>query len=264
MATRRLKITLQYDGEPYCGWQFQANGPSLQQTVEEALEKMMGSGKVRLFAAGRTDAGVHAAALPAHFDTEHSIPAERLPLAMAPFLPASISILSAEEVGPEFDARRSAVLRWYRYQIVQASRRRPLGPRAWQVHHPLDFGAMERGLELLLGHHDFNGFRSSECQSNRSELTMQGASMTRVGDLIALDFKCRSFLHHMIRFMAGTLVAMGRGKIDEERFLKIRDRGERPYLIDCAPPHGLCLMAVAYSEAERQRILEANPAPPSF
>jgi tRNA pseudouridine38-40 synthase len=263
LATRRLKIILQYDGEPYCGWQFQANGPSVQQTVEEALARMMGR-KVRLIAAGRTDAGVHAAALPAHFDTDHSIPAERLPLALAPFLPDSIGILSAEQVGPEFDARRGAILRWYRYQIVQASRRRPLGPRAWQVHHPLDLGAIGHGLEMLRGHHDFNGFRSSHCQSSRTELTMQGASLTRVGDLLALDFKCRSFLHHMIRFMAGTLVAMGRGQIDQERFLKIRDQGERPQLIYCAPPHGLCLMAVAYGEEERQRILAANPAPPRF
>jgi tRNA pseudouridine38-40 synthase len=123
---------------------------------------------------------------------------------------------------------------------------------------------MEHGLGLLHGAHDFRGFRSSQCQAPRTELTMQGVRMTRGGDLIALDFKCRSFLHHMIRFMTGTLVAMGLGQLDEVRLLRIRDQGERPQLVYCAPPEGLCLMGVAYSEAERQALLDAAPQPPSF
>ena len=263
MTLRRIKILVQFDGAPYQGWQFQATGPTLQQTLEEALGKMMGR-PLRVIAAGRTDTGVHAAAMPVHFDTDHPIPVDRLPIAMTQFLPPSISILSAEEIAPDFDVRRHARLRWYRYQILSARLPRPLGPRAWQVHRPLELAAIEEGLNLLRGHHDFRGFRSSQCQAGRTELTMQEASLTRAGDLLALDFKCRSFLHHMIRFMAGTLVAMGHGQIDRARLLRIRDEGDRPQLIYCAPPQGLCLMGVAYSEVECEQLLAAHPAPPSF
>jgi tRNA pseudouridine38-40 synthase len=263
LDSRRIKITVQYDGAQYLGWQFQSQGPTVQQALEAALSKMMDR-PVRAFSAGRTDTGVHAAAMPVHFDTDHPIPAERLPAAMGRFLPRDISILAAEDAAPDFDARRGALLRWYRYQILMARFPRPLGPRAWHVYRPLDLDAMEQGIALLNGDHDFRGFRSSQCQAKRTRLTMQEASMTRAGEVIALDFKCRSFLHHMIRFMAGTLVAMGLGSIDRERLLAIRDAGERPKLIYCAPPEGLCLMGVAYTEQEREAMRAAHPAPPSF
>lgn len=263
MSFRRVKIVVQYDGAPFRGWQAQQNGVSLQQTLEEALGKML-ERRVQLVAAGRTDAGVHAAAMPVHFDLDHSIPTAKLPIAMSKFLPPAISILSAEDAPVEFDARRSARLRWYRYQILLTPLRQPLGPRAWQFHHRMDVEKIEAGLALLRGHHDFSGFRSSQCQSKRTELTMQEARLTRVGNLLAIDFKCRSFLHHMVRFMVGTVAAMGRGQIDKARLLRIRDEGVRPELIYCAPPHGLCLMGVAYTPEEIEAMLAANPVPPSF
>lgn len=255
-------MTIQYDGSECCGFQAQANGPSVQQTLEEAICKLTGA-QVRITSAGRTDAGVHAMALPVHFDLDHPVPADRLPFALHQFLPPWLSVLAAEDA-PGFDARRHAVLRWYRYQIITRRIHQPLGPRGWYVHHRLDTAAMEAGLALLRGDHDFRGFRSSSCQATRTQLTMQEARMTVEGGMIALDFKCRSFLHHMVRFLAGTLVAMGRGQLDEARLLRIRDAGDRPQLIYCAPPQGLCLLAVAYTEEERRALLEAHPAPPSF
>ncbi|MEN6625851.1 MAG: tRNA pseudouridine(38-40) synthase TruA [Candidatus Sumerlaeia bacterium] len=260
---RRIKLILQYDGSAFLGWQSQENGPTVQDAVESAIESITGA-RAKVHAAGRTDTGVHALAMPAHFDLDHTIPADRLALALNHFLPDAVSVLSAEEAAPDFDARRGAIMRWYRYQILRARARRPLGPRAWQVWHPLDLDKMNEALELLRGDHDFSGFRSSQCQSRRTQLTLEEASMTARGDLLAIDFKCRSFLHHMVRFMVGTVVAMGLGKIDRDRMLLIRDEGRRPQLIYCAPPGGLCLMRVGYNEDERRQILDARPTPPSF
>ncbi len=260
---RRIKLILQYDGSAFLGWQSQAAGTTVQAAVEAAIHAITGA-RVRVHAAGRTDTGVHARAMPAHFDLEHTIPAERLAVALNHFLPPAVSVLAAEEAAPAFDARRGAILRWYRYQILRARMRRPLGARVWQVWHPLDLDAMADALSLLRGEHDFSGFRSSQCQSRRTRLLMEEASMTSAGELLAIDFKCRSFLHHMVRFMVGTVVAMGLGKIDRERLLLIRDKGQRPQLVYCAPPDGLCLMAVGYNEEQRRDILEAHPAPPSF
>lgn len=264
MAARRIKLIIQYDGAGYFGWQRQPEGSTIQAALEAALEKMLGR-PVAVHAAGRTDSGVHALAMPAHVDLEHPIPTEKLPIALAAFLPAGLGVLAAEDVPADFDARRSAILRWYRYQIMNESLPRPLGPRVWRVHRPLDLNAMEQGLALLRGHHDFRGFRSAQCQANRTELTLEQATLLRGdGALLAFDFKCRSFLHHMIRFLVGTLVSLGQGQLTLERMRRILDEGERPQLILCAPPEGLCLMAVAYGAQERARILSAAPAPPSF
>ena len=263
LSTRRVKTIVQYDGAGFVGWQAQARGATVQQALEAALERLLGQ-PIKVHAAGRTDAGVHARAMPVHFDMDHSMPIERLALGVARFLPPGVSVLTSEEAPPEFDARRRAVLRWYRYQILRSRLRRPLGPRAWQVHRPLDLDAIESGLSILRGHHDFRGFRSSHCQSQRTELTLEAAEMTTHGDVIAFDFKCRSFLHHMVRFLTGTLTSMGLGQIDAPRLRRILDDGERPQRILCAPPEGLCLMDVAYTDVERERILAARPAPPSF
>lgn len=262
---RRIKLLLQYDGSAFLGWQSQGQGQgaTVQAAVESAIHSITGA-RVRVHAAGRTDTGVHALAMPAHFDLEHTIPAERLAVALNHFLPPAVSVLTAEEVSPVFDARRGAIMRWYRYQILCARMRRPLGPRAWQVWHPLDLDAMNEALTLLTSEHDFSGFRSSQCQSKRTRLMMEEASMTARGDLIAIDFKCRSFLHHMVRFMVGTVVSMGLGKIDRDRFLLIRNKAQRPQLVYCAPPEGLCLMGVGYNEDQRREILDTHPAPPSF
>ena len=160
-VTRRIKMIVQFDGAPFQGWQSQPGCKTVQDALEEALAKMMGQ-PVRVVAAGRTDTGVHAMAMPVHFDTDHPIPTEKIPLAMSSFLPDSISILVASDVPPSFDARRSAILRWYRYQISLSRLRRPLGARAWHVYRHLDFERIEQGLATVRGKHDFEGFRSSQ------------------------------------------------------------------------------------------------------
>ena len=263
MPVRRIRLTVQFDGSAFQGWQRQAEGRTVQGLLEEAIAGITGQ-TVTLFGAGRTDSGVHALAMPAHFDIEHSIPAVRLPVALNHFLPAEVSVLAAEETAPDFDARRHALLRWYRYQILPARHRRPLGPRAWQVWQPLEIEALRAGLAMLEGDHDFGGFRSSQCQASRTRLTLERARLVTGREMLALDFKCRSFLHHMVRFMAGTVVAHAQGRLDEERLRRILEEGERPQLVDCAPPQGLCLMAVGYDDREREQILKAAPAPPSF
>ena len=173
-------------------------------------------------------------------------------------------MLESDQAPPGWDARRSARLRWYRYQVLLARRGRPLGPRAWRVHRPLDLEAIEQALPLLRGRHDFRGFRSSQCQSKRTVLDLEQATLTRADDLLAFDFKCRSFLHHMVRFLAGTLISIGLGQMDRERMLQILEEGDRPRLILCAPPHGLCLMRVGYAPEDCEAIRAAAPSPPSF
>jgi tRNA pseudouridine38-40 synthase len=124
--------------------------------------------------------------------------------------------------------------------------------------------AIEQALALLRGRHDFRGFRSSQCQSKRTVLDLEQASFMQSGDLLAFDFKCRSFLHHMIRFLAGTLISVGLGQMNQERLLQILEEGDRPRLILCAPPQGLCLMRVGYAAEECAAIRAAAPPPPSF
>lgn len=269
---RRVRLTVQYDGAGFCGWQRQTNGPSVQAALEDALARLFARSGAdplpappRVTAAGRTDAGVHALAMPVHFDTAHPIPTQKLPVALAQFLPSGVCVLDAQDAPATFDARRGAILRWYRYQIQTSRLRRPLGPRAWHVHRRLDAAAMQQGIALLRGEHDFRGFRAAECQALRTVLTMQQATLFQAADdLLVIDFKCRSFLHHMVRFMTGSLVALGAGGLTAERLLKIRDEGARPEIASCAPPEGLCLMGVAYTKDEAETILAANPPAPSF
>jgi tRNA pseudouridine38-40 synthase len=282
---RRIRMLVQYDGASFQGWQRQAEGPTIQAALEDGLAKLLGE-PIRVHSAGRTDTGVHALAMPVHFETTHRIPANKIAPALGPFLPEAIGAIESDGAPEGWDARRSARLRWYRYQVLMGSRRRPLGPRAWRVFRPLDLDAMERAIGELAGRHDFSGFRSSQCQAKRTVLDLEqatlthvgksiqkkaggtpalpGATLTRAGELIAFDFKCRSFLHHMVRFMVGTLVSVGLGQIDLARLRRIRDRSDRPQLALCAPPEGLCLMGVGYTAAECDAIRAAAPAPPSF
>ncbi len=268
----RLKLLIQYDGASFCGWQRQAEAPgrrrSVQAVIEDGIARLLNLNpeeeRIRLTAAGRTDTGVHARAMPAHFDCPQPIPAARLPLALNKFLPAEVSVFSAQEVAADFDARRDARLRWYRYQVRLSSAREPLGPRAWQVWKPIDLERILEALPLLEGKHDFAGFRSSDCQASRTILTMRQVRLAARSDLLAFDFKCRSFLHHQVRFMVGSLMALGTGQLTPEGLLRIRDAFDRPQLAACAPPHGLCLMGVGYAPEECDSLINENPPPPSF
>lgn len=259
----RVRLTIEFDGAPFAGWQRQDGDRSVQEELERALAKVF-KAKITLHGAGRTDAGVHAMGMVAHFDAPTAMPFERLPLAIRPYLPPEISVTAAAEASPHFDARRDALLRWYRFQIDRRGEPHPLGARAWRVYGELDVTAMARAVALLEGWHDFQGFRSIKCKVERTRLHMRQASLTESPPLLVLDFKCQSFLQRMVRLMTGALVEIGRGRLSEAKFARILETGQRPDPVPAAPPGGLCLMAIAYEPAEFESVLTVNPPAPNF
>jgi tRNA pseudouridine38-40 synthase len=243
----RYRLTIEYDGTPFVGWQRQANGQSVQGAIEDALLALTGeSAPVR--GAGRTDAGVHASGQVAHFDLAASFTVEKIPDALNAHLrPAPVAILAAATVPDGFDARFSAIGRRYRYRI--ANRRAPLAlerDRAWRVARPLDENAMREAAAALIGTHDFTTFRAVECQAKSPVKTLRELTVTRSGEEISIEAEARSFLHSQIRSIAGSLKLVGEGKwrpADVATALAARDRSACGAL---APPSGLYLMAVAY------------------
>lgn len=243
----RFALTIEYDGTPFVGWQRQANGSSVQQSIEEALEGLCGE-RVTVHGAGRTDAGVHAVGQVAHIDLSKNWRTDRLRDALNAHLkPELIAILYVREVNSDFEARFSAIRRHYRYIIE--NRRAPLTLallRAWHVKWPLNVETMHNAAQKLIGRHDFTTFRASECQANSPIRTLERFDVRRLGDRIEIDVSARSFLHSQVRSMAGSLEHVGSGKWNAEELsyaLKARDRKRCGQV---APPHGLYLMAVDY------------------
>jgi tRNA pseudouridine38-40 synthase len=244
----RYKLILEYDGGPFRGWQRQANGPSVQAAVEAAVEAFCGE-RVTVVAAGRTDAGVHATGQVIHLDLGREAVPERLQEALNFHLrPAPVAVLRAEPVCPDFHARFSATRRTYRYLIV--NRRAPLTllrGRAWLVSRPLDAESMHEAAQLLVGHHDFTSFRGALCQAKSPVKTLDRlAVLRRRGEEIEVAAEARSFLHHQVRNMVGTLKLVGEGRwriADVEAALAARDRAAAG---PTAPAHGLYLTRVAY------------------
>jgi tRNA pseudouridine38-40 synthase len=243
----RYKLILEYDGAPFRGWQRQANGPSVQETLEEAVHGFCAE-RLSVVAAGRTDAGVHATGQVAHLDLARDVPLETLRNALNHHLrPAPVVVLEASCVDDDFHARFSARARHYRYRIV--NRRAPLAldtGRAWFVPHRLDAELMHEAAQRLLGRHDFSSFRSALCQAKSPEKTLDQLSVLRSGDEIAITARARSFLHHQVRNMVGTLKLIGEGKwpVDHiEAVLAARDRAAAG---PTAPACGLYLVRVDY------------------
>jgi len=243
----RYKLTVEYDGGGFVGWQRQDNGPSVQQALEEAIHRFCGE-SVDCFAAGRTDAGVHALGQVVHFDLAREASADTVRDALNFHLkPAAISVLMAEAVAADFHARFSAKARLYLYRIV--NRRAPLAierGRAWLVWAPLDVGAMHEAAQLLVGHHDFSSFRASLCQADSPMKTLDVLDVTRVDTEVRVAARARSFLHHQVRNVVGTLKLVGEGKWTKEdvaRALAARDRSAAG---PTAPAEGLYLTDVWY------------------
>ena len=209
----RWRITVEYDGTPFVGFQRQTNGPSVQAALEDAIQKFSGE-TVTVHCAGRTDAGVHALGQVCHFDLDRPREADTVRDAINAHLrPQPVAVLTAEEAAPDFHARLSAKGRTYRYRIV--NRRAPLaleGHRAWLVQTPLDAGAMHAAAQRLIGKHDFSTFRASECQAKTPVKTLDALTVTRLGEEIDIEARARSFLHHQVRNMVGTLRLVGEGK----------------------------------------------------
>jgi len=243
----RFALTIEYDGRPFMGWQRQSHGPSVQQALEEAVFAMTGERAI-VYAAGRTDAGVHALAMRAHVDIAKPVAAFRLMEALNALVrPAPVAVLACEPVADDWHARFSCVGRAYEYRI--ANRRAPLtweAGLAWQVPQPLDADAMAAAAQALVGRHDFTTFRSAHCQADSPVRTLDRLTVARDGDRIVVRAGARSFLHHQVRSMVGclALVGMGRWAVgDVGAALIAKDRGR---LGLNAPPDGLFFVEAIY------------------
>ena len=243
----RYKLTIEYDGTPFVGWQKQANGASVQAAIETAAAPL-GAQPGYLRGAGRTDAGVHAAGQVAHLDLPKAYRADSVRDAInARLRPLPVAILWAEEVEADFDARFSAIRRHYVYRIV--NRRAPLAleiGRSWLVKRRLDAEAMQRGAQLLIGKHDFSTFRDSECQAASPIRTLEGFDVTAGGDHIEIRVWARSFLHRQVRSMVGSLVYVGLGQWSPYDLRAALDARDRSRCGTVAPAAGLYLTSVDY------------------
>ncbi len=247
----RYRLTIEYCGAGLVGWQRQANGLSVQQALETAIHDFCGA-NVRVFGAGRTDAGVHALAQIAHVDLLREAAPEVIRNAVNHHLrPHAISVIAVEPASPDFDARHSASGRHYRYRILNRRAAPALERgRVWHVAPPLDLGAMQEGARHLVGHHDFTTFRDSLCQALSPVKTLDALDLARVGEEIHIEARARSFLHHQVRNMAGTLKLVGLGRWspgDVARALAARDRRAGG---PTAPADGLTLVGVRYDGAQ--------------
>lgn len=243
----RYKIVVEYDGSPFVGWQRQDNGPSVQAALEAAISAFTGERTV-VCAAGRTDSGVHALGQVAHFDLGCDVDAKTIRDATNFHLrPAPVAVLVAEQVDGAFHARFSATQRHYLYRIL--NRRSPPAVdrhRVWWVPAQLDAEAMAEAGALLLGRHDLSTFRAALCQAASPVKSIDHLTIVRSGETIAMDIRARSFLHHQVRNIAGTLGLVGRGRWsrnDFEAAVAARDRARGG---PTAPACGLYLVAVRY------------------
>ncbi len=243
----RWKLTLEYDGRPFVGWQRQANGPSVQGALEDAIHGFCGE-RVTVHGAGRTDAGVHARGQVAHIDLAKDWSAKTVRDAINAHLrPHPVAVLKAEEAADDFEARFHAVRRAYRYVFV--NRRAPLtfeAGLAWQVAADLDAAAMHQGAQFLLGRHDFTTFRAAQCQAKSPVRTLDEIAVARDGERIVMDVAARSFLHSQVRAFAGSLKLVGEGRWPPEEMRAALAAADRARCGPVAPPDGLYLMQVDY------------------
>lgn len=243
----RFRITVEYDGRPFAGWQRQDNAPSVQGAIEAAIAAFSGE-TVAVHGAGRTDAGVHAAAMVAHFDLERPMTPYRLVEAInARLRPRPIAVLDAAEA-PGFHARFDCTGRRYRYRIV--NRRAPLTWErglAWQVPTALDAAAMHAAAQRLVGRHDFTTFRSTACQSASPVRTLDRLGVERSGEGIVIVAEARSFLHHQVRSMVGCLKLVGEGRWRADDLAAALTAADRTALGLNAPPDGLTFVGADYT-----------------
>lgn len=243
----RYKLIIEYDGTDFVGWQRQKSGLAVQEVLETALKTALRQ-EITLFGSGRTDAGVHALGQVAHFETDQELnlfkTRESLNALVRPHL---ISIHKVEKVSDDFHARFSAKERSYVYQILNT----PYPPallknKAWWVHSPINVNQMQKAANLLIGKHDFSTFRASECQAKSPIKTINDIQFEKEGDLIKMHIKAKSFLHHQVRNIIGTLVLVGQKKWSIQDFQTAFEGKDRRLGGPTAPPEGLYFVSVQY------------------
>jgi tRNA pseudouridine38-40 synthase len=243
----RWRLTIEYDGGPFMGWQRQEHGPSVQQAIEEALALRTGE-LPAVHGAGRTDSGVHALAMSAHVEIEKNLTEHRLREGVNALVrPQPISVLAAKHAPDDWHARFSCIGRRYLYRIL--NRRAPPAldqGRVWHVAMPLDAQAMAEGAAMLVGRHDFTTFRSAHCQSDSPVKTLDRLDVRREGDEILIEAAARSFLHHQVRSMVGCLALVGRGQWKPEDIRAALEARDRSALGFNAPPQGLYFVEAIY------------------
>ncbi len=243
----RYRLTIEYDGTGFAGWQRQANGFSVQEALESAIAAFTGE-SVTVKGAGRTDSGVHARGQVAHVDLAAAWRTDTIrDAANAHLRPHAVAVLAVEEASESFDARFSAVRRAYQYRIVD--RRAPLAleaMRAWHVPRALDAEAMHDAAQTLLGRHDFSTFRAAECQAESPMRTLDRLDVRRSGEEILIDTEARSFLHRQVRSMVGSLKLVGEGRWSAKDLRTALEAADRAACGPVAPAHGLYLMRVDY------------------
>lgn len=243
---RTIRLTIEYDGTAYSGWQRQPNGLAVQQVIEEALCQLLGH-KTELRSSGRTDAGVHAIGMPAAFKTSTNLPLKAFVEGTNRFLPPDIAILNAIEVTNGFKPIADALAKHYRYTILTAPIRSPLRRfHAWHIRENLNVEAMQQAALHFIGHHNFAAFRASNCAAKTTVRRIDSVEVIQEGDSIIIDVVGGGFLKNMVRVMTGTLVEIGRGRFEPDYIQELLLSGDRKQAGATAPACGLCLMEVYY------------------
>lgn len=243
-----ILLFLEYDGTDFAGWQLQPNGRSVQETVESALAHLLEE-EVRLHGAGRTDAGVHARAMPAHFRTCRDLPLRAYRDGLNRRLPADVAVIEVRQVADDFHARFAAAGKWYRYTIDRRPTRSPLSRRtAWHLRGALDLAPLRAAARQLVGTHDFAAFRTAGCAARTTVREISVIEVVEEGSLLHIDVRGSGFLRSMVRLIVGTLVEIGRGKRAPDDIAALLARVPGVKCGPTAPAHGLCLMAVRYPD----------------
>jgi tRNA pseudouridine38-40 synthase len=241
-----IKLTIEYDGTNYHGWQVQPNGESIQSVLERAVSTFLGVA-TRIVGSGRTDAGVHALGQVVNFFSDKEFDPHRIQRALNALTPQDITIKSVEIAPASFDARRDGRSRVYEYRILTRSTPSPFHVnRAWHVHDPLDVAAIREAIACLEGEHDFSAFRAAACDAAQPVRTVYRASLDQRGELLVFTIEATAFLRHMVRNIVGTLVDVGRGLRSPESFTEVLESRDRTKAGPTAPAQGLFLMEVKY------------------
>jgi tRNA pseudouridine38-40 synthase len=256
----RFKLTLEYDGTGYVGWQVQQNGPSVQAKVQDALEVLLGE-RVPVVAAGRTDSGVHALGQVAAFTTSRALPLKAFRMGLNGILPPDIAVVDAQEVREDFDPRRWSLGKRYRYLVSNRRARSPLRRRThWEIFAPLETEPMREAARCLVGRHDFSGFRAADCQAHHAVRELRAVTVQgKGGDEITFEVEGTAFLKHMVRNLVGSLVEVGKGRRPVGWMAEVLGSKDRTLAGPTAPAHGLVLVEVQYGEGPPARLAEEEP-----